>query len=157
MTVEKWFVGAIALMRRPGSAGDDQWLSLWNEGRNCYQFVEAHKLEEESFRDSLQREVGWATGLQSGRDYIVSSTPRAHLQFMGDEGCSGGAAGYVIEFFLVELMGKQHAAILEANESARWIGASDLGAGQLPDGRPICPQLLAFLKQGDVVSPWRTG
>lgn len=157
MAPEKWFIGAIALVRRPGSAGDDQWLALWNEARGCYQFVEAHKLDEESFRDSLQREVAWTTGLKSGRDYIVSSTPRAHLQFQGDEDCSGGAAGYVIEFFLVELMGKQHSSILGDNELIRWIGADDLEAGHASDGRPICPQLLAFLKQGDIVSPWRQG
>lgn len=157
MTPDTWFIGAVALVRRPGSAGDDEWLSLWNSARDCYQFVETHKLEEESFRDSLQREVAWTTGLQAGRDYIVSSTPRAHLRFLGDEDCSGAAAGYVIEFFLVELMGKHHAEILNADESHRWIGARDLGVGHAPDGRPICPQLLAFLKQGAVVAPWREG
>lgn len=155
VTPEKWFVGAIALIRRTGQAGRDEWLALWNAGRNCYQFVEAHKLESESFRESLQREISWTTGLETGRDFLVSNVPRARLQFLGETGCAEQPAGYVVEFFLVELMGKRHAGILQGLELARWIDQDQLEIGTALDDRPICPQLRSLLERGDVIPPWR--
>ena len=155
VTPEKWFVGAIALIRRSGAAGDDEWLALWNAGRNCYQFVETHKLENESFRESLQREISWTTGLETGRDFLVSNVPRTRLQFLGGTGCAEEPVGYVVEFFLVELMGKRHAAILEGHELVRWVGQEELHVGKATDDRAICPQLTSLLERGDVIPPWR--
>lgn len=151
MTAEKWFIGAIALIRRPGSAGSDQWLALWNEGRGCYQFVEAHILAEESFRDSLQREIAWTTGLKSGRDYLVSGGPRAHLEFVDESNDANSRAGYIVEFYLVELMGAHHKTILNDNRDMAWLDGNNIRTGLAEDGRPICSQLLALLKKGDLI------
>ncbi|MDQ3332001.1 MAG: hypothetical protein M3552_15320, partial [Planctomycetota bacterium] len=83
----KQFIGAIGLIRRDREDGRNEWLALWNTGRGCYQFVEAHKLEGESYRQSLLREVAWTTGLRTGKDFLVSGGPRAHLQFAEAKHC----------------------------------------------------------------------
>ena len=150
----KKFVGAIALIRRDGPEGDE-WLTLWNAGRGCYQFVEAHRLEGETYRQSLLREIGWATGLQTGKDFIVSGGPRAHLQFADVESCGGVPVWFIVEFFLVELMGRRHRELLDSNSEIHWISSEQLQSGVGADGRPLCPRLLSLLKQADILAPWQ--
>lgn len=151
----KGFIGAIALIRRDRMAGRDEWLALWNAGRGCYQFVEAHKLDDETFRQSLLREIAWTTGLRIGKDFLVAGGPRAHLQFGEVEQCDAEPIWFVVEFYLVELMGKRHCDILDDHDEIRWVTAENVQAGIASDGRPICPRLLALLKQADILTPWQ--
>ena len=156
MPVEmKQFIGAIALLRRAGDDGRDRWLSLWNPGRGCYQFLEAHKLDGESYRESLLREIAWATGLRQGKDYIVSGAPRAHLQFAEAGACDAEPVWFIVEFYLVELMGRQHRATLEALPHAAWLTAEQVQAGAAEDGRPLCGRLRSLLRQADILAPWQ--
>jgi hypothetical protein len=147
----KKFVGAIALVRRDREDGGDEWLALWNAARDCYQFVEAHRVEDETYRQSLLREIAWTTGLRTGKDFLVSGAPRAHLQFAETESCSAEPVWYIVEFFLVELMGRNHRSLLDENSDLTWVTAGELRAGRAGDGRPLCPRLLSLLKQADIL------
>ena len=160
----KQFVGAIALLRRErgenrgrgeGRGGASEWLTQWNAGRGCYHFIEAHKLDDESFRDSLVREVAWATGLAKGKDFLVSSAPRAHLTFAETPSCQAEPTWFVVEFYLVELMGRRHREILNADDRFGWVSHADITAGAAADGRPLCPRLLSLLRQADIMAPWQ--
>lgn len=147
----KQFIGAIALVRRDRVNGGDEWLALWNAGRGCYQFVEAHRLEDETYRQSLLREIAWTTGLRTGKDFLVSGGPRAHLQFAETESCSAEPVWFIVEFFLVELMGRNHRHLLDENHELAWVTTEDIRAGRAGDGRPLCPRLLSLLKQADIL------
>jgi len=147
----KQFIGAIGLVRRDREGGGDEWLALWNSGRGCYQFIEAHRLKEESYRQSLLREIAWTTGLRTNKDFLVSGGPRAHLQFAETENCSAGPVWFIVEFFLVELMGRQHRSLLAENSEIAWVTVDDIKAGRASDGRPLCRRLLSLLKQADIL------
>jgi hypothetical protein len=147
----KQFIGAIALVRRDREGGGDEWLALWNAGRGCYHFIEAHRLKDESYRQSLLREVAWTTGLRTGKDFLVSGGPRAHLQFAETEHCSADPVWFIVEFFLVELMGPTHRRLLNENAALAWVTGADIKAGRAGDGRPLCPRLLSLLKQADIL------
>jgi len=147
----KQFIGAIGLIRRDREDGRDEWLALWNAGRRCYQFVEAHPLEEESYRQSLLREIAWTTGLRTGKDFLVSGAPRAHLQFAEAENCAENPTWFIVEFYLVELMGKRHRELLGENRELAWVTTADIRAGRASDGRPLCARLLSLLKQADIL------
>ena len=147
----KQFIGAIGLIRRDREDGRDEWLAFWNTGRRCYQFVEAHRLEGETYRQSLLREIAWTTGLRTGKDFLVAGGPRAHLQFAEAQDCSAEPVWFIVEFFLVELMGKHHRRLLEENRELAWVTTGDIKAGQASDGRPLCPRLLSLLKQADIL------
>ena len=152
----KQFIGAIALIRRTadGEAGDE-WLAQWNPGRGCYHFVEAHRIEGESYRESLQREIEWATGLRRGKDYLVSGAPRAHLQFAEADSCRADAVWFLVEFYLVELMGGQHHQTLAEQPNLVWLSAAQVQSGTAADGRPLCGRLRSLLRQADILAPWQ--
>ena len=148
------FVGAMALVRRDAEHGS-QWLAQWNSGRQRLQFIEAHKLQGESFRDSLVREVAWATGLRQGKDYIVSSVPRAHVEHESApaENDPSGVI-FVAEFYLVELMGRAAAGILEQDDRNRWLTSAEMTAGRAADGTPFCETQQMLLARTEVIQSW---
>lgn len=151
----KQFIAAIALIRRDRSDGRTEWLALWNAGRDCYQFVEAYKLDDETFRQSLLREIAWATGLRTGKDFVVAGGCRAHLQFAEVDRCGGEPVWFIVEFFLVELMGRSHRQVLDEQDGVAWLTAEDVQRGTAPDSRPLCSRLRSLLKQADILQPWQ--
>ncbi|MGC1273395.1 MAG: hypothetical protein WBC44_06775 [Planctomycetaceae bacterium] len=153
--ITKQFIAAIALIRRDRTDGGTEWLALWNAGRNCHQFVEAHKLDDETFRQSLLREITWATGLRTGKDFVVAGGCRAHLQFAEVDRCGSEPVWFIVEFFLVELMGRRHRSLLDQNDEITWVTAEEIQVGKAADGRPLCPRLLSLLKQADILLPWQ--
>ncbi|NNJ24627.1 hypothetical protein [Alienimonas chondri] len=155
------YVGAIALVRRnaasPGDpevadpAGRSEWLSVWNPARKALFLPEAEKLEGESYRDALVREVGWAAGLDAGKDFLLSHAPRAHIQFA--EQCEGPTEGdiTILEFYVCELFRKGRAK-LDGNSEVRWLTAGHLEAGEA-NGKPIAARQLDLMKRADLIPP----
>ena len=155
------YVGAIALVRRdaadpgPRESADparrSEWLAVWNPAKGVLMLPEAEKLEGESYRDALVREVAWAAGLDAGKDYLVSHAPRAHVQFADQ--CEGPTEGdvTVMEFYVCELF-RRGRAKLEGAEGVTWLTATDIEAGEA-DGRPIASRQLALMKRADLVPP----
>ena len=145
------FVGAIALLRRDAADGS-RWLAQWNPGRQRLQFIEAHKLPGESFRDSLVREIGWISGLRTSKDYIVSSVPRAHLELETEP----PGTMFVVEFYLVELMGRSALATLGADDRNRWLSPREIMAGRTDDGALFCENQRRLLRKTEVIQHWET-
>ncbi len=154
-TDARQFIAAFALIRRDRDAGGSEWLALWNPGQECYQFVEARKLDDESFRRSLIREISWATGLRTGKDFLVASNARARVQYAELEDCHSEPVWFVVEFYLVELMGRRHRQVVEDLDGVAWLTAEEVQSGAARDGRPICPQMRSFLKRADILQPWQ--
>ncbi|QDT64868.1 hypothetical protein [Calycomorphotria hydatis] len=153
--MSKQFIGSVGMIRRDGEERDE-WLALWHDGRNAYHFPEAHKLEGESFRDSLIREIAWTTGLNPRKDFLTSSVPRLHHEEIN--GSSENETVIVVEFFLVELFGKTCRSTLLALEDQKkltWVTSLQVKQGQATDGRSICSQQRELLRKADILVPER--
>ena len=113
----------IALVRRWFN-DQSHWLVLTDSEESERRFVEAERLEQESFRESIDREVAWQLGLRRGKDYIISSVPRLHLELpvTVNHECSGEAEARfdIVEFYLIELFGRQSRAALDQNSKVEW-------------------------------------
>jgi len=165
------YVGAIALVRRDAArsssdgAGNpdaddpalrNEWLSVWNPAQGVLRLPQAEKLEGESYRDALVREVGWAAGLDAAKDYLLSHAPRAHLQFADQ--CEGPTEGdiTILQFYVCELFrrGREKLRALEeqGNDAITWLTAADLEAGEA-NGKPIASRQLALMKRADLIPP----
>ena len=154
-------VGAIALVRRdaenPGDpevadpARRSEWLALSEPDDDVLRLPAAEKLDGESYRDALVREVGRAAGLDAKRDFLISHAPRAHVQFA--DTCPGPTEGdvTVLQFYVCELF-RRGRAKLDGNPAAVWLTAGDLEAGGA-DGRPLAADQLALLKRADLLPP----
>lgn len=113
---------AIALIRR-WFGEEPRWLvRLARAGREA-DLIEAPRLEGESFRESLDREIAWQLHLRSGRDYIISSVPRLHAETPCTRRlCSGEelTSLQIIEFYLVELFGAESRRVLDEDFAVQW-------------------------------------
>lgn len=116
------YVGAIALIRQ---FVDEQCLWLFRREPNApLRMIQAARLEKESYREVIEREVAWVLQLERGKDYIVSRVPRAHYQGVIEEG--DHAAYYVIELYIVDLFGKRARAHLNQDPDNQWLSTAEL-------------------------------
>jgi len=150
---------SIALLRHPEQL-ENLWLAYWNTGRNYFDFVTAERMEGDSFRESLDREVAWILDLRRRKDYIISSMARLHLELPANDSQSDpqdtaprdGAPQAVVEFYVVDLYGKSGRASVELNQQLRWVSGEEVLSGQTNDGQAVSPSLVQLLTRADVIT-----
>ena len=142
MMTQSQFVGSIALVRR-WFGEEERWLARWNDREHVLDFVRAERLEGESYRESIDREVAWTLRLERNRDYIVSSVPRLHFQAPLEIPGHCMPVYFVVQFYVVDLYGQRATHALDADASNRWCRPVELKVGRTAEGRPIAPQLQA--------------
>jgi len=140
---------SIALLRHPEQL-EKLWLAWWNGSRKWFDFVTAERLDDESFRDCLDRELAWILDLRRGRDYIISSVARLHLEFPVTT--SHDETFHVVEFYIVDLYGKSSRASVEMNKQLRWLTSDEVLSGLITTGAPINPSLVELLNKADVIA-----
>jgi len=140
---------SIALVRHPVHL-EQQWLSYWNAGRYYYDFVTAERLEGESYRYCLDRELAWVLRVRQGKDYLISSQARLHLELDSDSELTETFA--VVEFYVVDLFGESVRTSVKDNQQLRWLSGDEVLAGQTFDGSPLNPNLVKLLQKADVIA-----
>ncbi|MCP4512420.1 MAG: hypothetical protein GY826_39165 [Fuerstiella sp.] len=118
---------SIALLRHPDQL-ENQWLAYGNLGRKFYDFVTAERLDGESCRDCLDREIAWILDIRRGKDYIISRQARLHLDVLVESKVSG--TFFVVEFYIVDLYGKSGRASVERNKQLRRRDSDEVLAGR---------------------------
>lgn len=146
------FCGSIALIRRIQNE-QAEWLAVWHDQRQQFEFIRSEILEGDSFRECLDREIAWELQLDRGRDYVISSVARLHAEIPVDE--AGDDECHVVEFFVTELYGSHSREAVNATPRAVWLTTAEVLAGQSMDGRPVDPLLVDWLKHADVIAPHR--
>jgi hypothetical protein len=143
------FTGSIALLRHPKQL-ENLWLANWDARRQHFDFVTAARLDDESFRECLDREIAWVLDLRPGKDYIISSQARLHLDLRVDLTVEG--TFYVVEFYIADLYGKASRAMVELNKEVRWLTGDEVLSGQTSEGVPVNPSLVELLHRADVIA-----
>lgn len=146
------FVGSVALIRHP-DRGEHAWLTIWDDSAECYDFVVAQRLCEESYRESIDREIAWKLRLRRGKDYIVSSVARLHLDAVLPLSGTEAETYFVVEFFVVDLYGGSARVTVANNPATRWLTARELLAGKSRDGSFVSERLAMLLRKSEVIAP----
>lgn len=141
--------GSIALLRHPEQL-ENLWLAHWDARRNHFDFVTAERLDNESFRDCLDREIAWILNLRRGKDYIISSQARLHLDLPTESADDDTVLG--VEFYITDLYGRASREMIELNNQTRWLTGSEVLSGNTSDGEPVNPSLVTLLLQADVIA-----
>lgn len=146
---------SIALLRHPEQL-EELWLAHWDARGQCYDFVTAQRLEKDSFRECLDREIAWQLELRRGKDYLISSMARLHLdlelELPDDQSEDGSDLRPAVEFYIVDLYGRAGRATIEANSNLRWLSGREVLAGTTADGKNVAPGLVTLLKMADVIA-----
>ena len=143
------FTGSIALVRHPEQL-ENQWLTHWDTKRKHFDFVTAERLDDESFRESLDREIAWVLDIRRSKDYIISSQARLHLDIPVES--EEDDTFFVVEFYVADLYGKSGRASVELNKKLRWLSSDEVLSGQTTEGLPVNPSLVELLKKADVIA-----
>ncbi|MFN3157744.1 MAG: hypothetical protein ACE37I_00430 [Rubinisphaera brasiliensis] len=144
------FVGSVALVRHPEDE-ENRWLLKWSDTELQYRMIIAKRLEGETYRECLDREIAWELELRQNRDYLISNMSRLHIEeiLQLDDECHG--TFFLLEFFAVDLYGKTSKASVEANPALRWISTQEILAGQTQQGEGIDRHLVALLKKFELI------
>lgn len=144
-TTMSHFIGSIALIRDADNE-QSRWLVRLGTNENHAAFVQAERLEQESYRDALKREIAWELELDARKDFIISSVPRIHFQSpladIGDAeknrppdltACNSlpekGVDWVIAQFFVVDLFGRVSREKVAANSRNQWWTPEEILAG----------------------------
>lgn len=105
---------------RDCSSGED------DSSTDVLELLWAERLEKESYREALSRELDWQFGLSRKKDYIVCSTPRLNLivhpirlEVISREQALEDGFG-VLEVYPIQLFGRRSRQLLNSREDVRF-------------------------------------
>ncbi|MEX0701969.1 MAG: hypothetical protein WD069_07725 [Planctomycetales bacterium] len=145
-------VRSIALVRHP-DADPPRWLVRRDAESGALGLLVSDRLEGDSYRECLVREVAWTLGLARDRDFIVSSVPRVHLELRKAEQPELEEDWLFAEFFAVELFGGRALEVVDADPANVWLTAEELRAGETASAR-LNDRDRLLLARGDVLPAW---
>ena len=142
------FVGAFALLMR--GEGPDQYAAI-RDGETI-DLIRAPRLEGETYRDSLLREVAWRLDLDAKRDLVTSGVPRAHLNSRLCGKGSGEPKWYICEFYVTRLYGQRWKETLTKRDDLVWLTGGELMNGGRP-GLPLKADVHDLIRIADLIPP----
>ena len=144
---------SIALISR--IEGDrNRWLVRWRSPDGCYDLVRGFRLEQESFRETIDREVGWQLGLSRQRDYLVSNMAQLNLEFVDVLPGETDPQHVAASFYPVHLYGREAHSRVEQDRGNRWVTADELLQGRVQGGGPLSPVTHHLIHRGDIIAAW---
>ena len=148
------WIRSFALVRK-FSGKKQQWLARHvSRAGHQLEFIGAPRLERESFRETIQREVAWILELDAKRDFLVSNMAQLNLEFVdrfpGDDRDSHVA----VSFFVVNIYRRQALELIESNQANRWLTSEEVCKGQTASGEVLDARLKFVLDRAKVINSW---
>jgi hypothetical protein len=136
---------------------DDRLLLLLRRHPNLQQwkFVCGERIENESFRETIAREVAWQLALDRQRDFLVANVPQLSVESIENFPGSELELPVAVEFYCIHLYGRAAVAKVEQNTELKWFSCAEVCDGVAQDGLLIDPAIVGWLNKWQVVQPWR--
>jgi hypothetical protein len=129
-------------------------LLKWQTNGNYWAFIVAERLNQESFRESVTREVAWQLNLNRQSDFLVSNMAQLSMEFvetMPDE----SQRHVAVAFYNVHIYRSQVLDCLGQDPSCRWMSAAEVCLGKTLQGQVIHPSIVNWINKWSVVQPWQ--
>ena len=146
---------AIALIRKDDS-GQAAWLVKRGIDPPELSFIMANRLEGESMRESVTREVAWELGLDRSRDLLVSNMAQLNLEFVGPLPDRQHSTLNRVSFFNVFIYRKRQIEVFSEHQDFRWVNASEICEGLSQDGIPFSPLATRLIVDAGVIQTWES-
>ena len=134
------------------------WLVRWDPQQSQAAFVESPRLEGETYREALYREIDWQLGLDRKKDYLLSSVPRIHFEvspcgnvhpaktFDYEQSDFG-----IVEIYTAEVYRQVVIDKLNSDTHNCWSSSSEILSGVDGQGRPIRMDHFKFVVQSEAI------
>ena len=153
--MEKSFL-AVALVQNMHN-GRTRWLLNQSSGESKRElnFIVGERLEQESFRESVTREVAWQLGLDRNRDFIVSNMAQLSVEFVEIDSEAGQERHIALAFYSVHVGKRNILDAIDEVPSTTWVSAAKICAGVTSEGKPIQSDVVEWINKYEVVRPWQ--
>ena len=129
-------------------------LLRWRPSAKCWGFIVAERLNKESFRESVTREVAWQLDLNRKSDFLVSNMAQLSMEYVEDAD-DGSQRHVAVAFYNVHLFRKSAVESVSNDSANRWTNAREVCAGETKEGQAIDPQVVSWINKWGVVQPWQ--
>lgn len=146
----------IALVRNFSTGNMLRWLGVYNRATQTINFITGQRLEGESFRESVKREVAWSLDIDRNSDFLPSRMAQLNLEFVEALIEGEDARHYQVAFYNVEIYRESVLDKIAARDDLIWVTSEEICAGKTKLGISFDPLLVALLKKSDVIQHWES-
>ena len=144
---------SVALIRHTDKDSNIRWLVKWHEGQKQWNLIRGERLESESFREVIVREVAWELDLERNKEFAVSKMPSLCMEYVGTLPNLSEESHIAVAFYLVPIYQNDVMDKLQ-RDGLLWVSSGELCNGKTDDGFPIDPLAISWINRWEVVRPW---
>jgi hypothetical protein len=133
-----------------------QWLGILNDSKSQVDFVTAQRLENESWRETIMREVAWQLEIDRKRDIVVSNMAQLNLEFETVLPGTSEPTQLSCAFYNVQLYGKETSERIDGREPFVWLTSDEICNGVTKTGIPISPLVVQLNQKANVIQRWES-
>jgi len=131
-----------------------QLLLKYDPSAGMWRFIVGHRIENESFRDTILREVAWQLDLDRTSDFLVANMAQFNMESIEQLPGRGEPVQLRITFYPVHLYRKQAIELISHQTAFRWFTCNEIWNGCSDRGELIAPDIVQCLRKWEVVQPW---
>jgi hypothetical protein len=150
--MDKLFQSVALVQQTDGT--QNKMLLNWHKDRNRWEFILADRLNKESFRESVTREVAWQLNLNRKSDFLVSNMAQLSMEFVETQP-DESQLHIAVAFYSVHIYRRSILELLVQEPSNRWMSAAEVCQGKTTDGQTIHPRVVTWINKWSVVQPWQ--
>lgn len=142
---------AIGLIHRLAD-GQTEYLVAKKPESPIWSPIVGQRLEKETFRETITREIAWALQLDRKSDFLVSNMSTISKEYI-EEG-SDGVRHTAVAFYRAQLYSDRARSQVENDQASRWITPNELCSGVTVDQQKIEERVVDWINQWQVIRPW---
>jgi len=146
---------SVPLVRRLDQHGL-RWLMRLHPKQGQLRFLNVQRLENESCRESVAREVSWELGLDRKRDFLVSNMAQLNVDFIGTLPGQTAVSCNRISFYNVEIFRQAALEKLEGDPNNVWVSSNEICEGITLSGIPLDPYMSSLIRDKGVIQAWES-
>ncbi len=110
-----------------------------DSANSWWDFVIARRLNKESFRESVTREVAWRLELDRNHDFLVSNMAQLNMEYVRTLPGEFNEMHIAVAFYAVDIYRKHAFLALSERKDIRWLNSVEVCQGVSIDGNSINP------------------
>lgn len=146
---------SVALIRRNDPDGT-RWLARLSADESSLEFVVATRLENETFRESVTREVAWVLELDRQRDFLVSNMAQMNLEFYDALPGQFEDTHTLVSFYNVEVYRNAVLEQLSQDTQNFWVTSDEICSGVTRQGTEFDPLVTYLINRSSVIQHWES-
>ena len=132
-----------------------QFLLKFNSEKTKLDFVSGERLEKESFREAVTREISWQLELERDKDFLVSNMAQLSMEYTGILPGAYDEKQIAFAFYLVHLYGKSARSKIESTCYTKWITAAEICEGRTRSGISIAEIPVHWINRWSILQSWQ--